>query len=214
MTMNRRDCLTSLISVGAGLVVYGLTTATSAAQLADPLNRESVLRDPDAPTAVNPNGDVTIIEYFDYQCPYCKKVAPELAQVAKDDGRVRLVLKDWPIFGELSAQAAKLVLAANYQNKFYDAYTALMASTGRLSENKLLTTLGEAGVDLDKAGADLQTHQQKIDGLLLRNDAQARAFGFKGTPSFIVDTFRIPGVPTPAQFKQMIADVRAGKDKQ
>ena len=66
------------------------------------LTEALVLRDPDIPVAGNPDGDVTIVEYFDYNCPYCRKVAPEIRQVVQDDGKVRLVLKDWPVLGEVS----------------------------------------------------------------------------------------------------------------
>ena len=72
------------------------------------LSRDSVLRDPEIPALGNPNGDVTIVEYFDYQCPYCKKVDPELMRVAQEDGKVRVVFKDWPIFGGASTYAAKM----------------------------------------------------------------------------------------------------------
>ena len=75
--------------------------------------RESVLRDPEVPSSGNPQGDITIVEYFDYQCPYCKKVAPELVRIANEDGKLRIVMKDWPIFGGVSQYAAKMVLAAN-----------------------------------------------------------------------------------------------------
>jgi thiol-disulfide isomerase/thioredoxin len=77
--------------------------------------RESVLRDPEIPAIGNPQGDLTIVEYFDYQCPYCKKVAPELAKIAREDGKLRIVLKDWPIFGGVSQYAARMVLAARYR---------------------------------------------------------------------------------------------------
>lgn len=163
--------------------------------------------------AGNPDGDVTIVEYFDYQCSYCRTIAPVLADLMKEDGRLRIVLKDWPVFGELSVQAARLVLATKYQNKFHDAHAALMAKTGRLTESRLIGTLKEAGVDMDRLKQALDTHDEVIKAILVRNAAQADAFGFQGTPSFIVGTYRIPGVPTAEQFRLMIADVRAGKDK-
>jgi thiol-disulfide isomerase/thioredoxin len=86
--------IASSVTIG-GLV--GLSTFASG-ESADSF-RESVLRDPDVPSMGNPQGDITIVEYFDYQCPYCKKVAPELVKIAKEDGKLRIVMKDWPIFG-------------------------------------------------------------------------------------------------------------------
>jgi protein-disulfide isomerase len=161
----------------------------------------------------NPNGDLTIVEFFDYQCPYCKKVAPELAQVVKEDGNVRIVLKDWPIFGALSASAAKLVLASQYQEKYSAAHDALIGASTKLTESNVRDLLAKAGVDVAKATADLTAHQQSIDDLLARNEAQADAFGFQATPAFIVGTFRVPGVLTMAGFKLVIADARAAAHK-
>ena len=207
--MNRREWLAG----AAGALLSATASGGAPAQEDNPISRERVLRDPDIPVSGNPDGDVTIVEYFDYQCPYCKTVAPVLADVAKEDGRVRVVLKDWPIFGEVSVQAARLVLAAKYQGKFHDAHFAMMARTGRLTQERIADMLREVDVDQTMLQAALDAHDDAIKTILVRNAAQAKAFGFPGTPSFIVGTFRIPGVPTAAQFKQMIADVREGKDK-
>lgn len=174
----------------------------------DVLSKDAVLRDADNPVLGNPQGDITIVEYFDYQCPYCKTVAPVLTQVVKDDGKVRLVLKDWPILGEPSKYAARLVLAAKYQNKYQAAHEALIGRTGRLTETGADEALTGAGVDLAKAKADLAANKAAIDALLKRNDAQAQAFGFRGTPALIVGTFRIPAALTAEQFKLAIADAR------
>lgn len=173
------------------------------------LTREAVLRDADNPVLGNPDGDVTIVEYFDYQCPYCRKVAPVLAQVMREDGKLRVVLKDWPILGAPSRYAARLVLAAKYQGKYQAAYEALIGRAGRLTEAGADEALAAAGVDLARAKADLDANKDRIDALLRRNDLQAQAFGFRGTPAFIVGTFRVPQALTAEQFKQAIADARA-----
>jgi protein-disulfide isomerase len=179
------------------------------AQGADPLSRDAVLRDADIPALGNPKGDITIVEYFDYQCPYCREIAPELDRVVREDGQVRLVVKDWPILGPPSDVAAKLVLATRYQGKYEQSHRALIAAKGRLTETAIRDTLKGVGVDLDKADADLAAHRDDIDTLLKRNNDQAEAFGFQGTPAFIVGTFRVPGVIDAAMFKQAIADARA-----
>ncbi|MBR0967269.1 DsbA family protein [Bradyrhizobium diazoefficiens] len=197
-------------SVAVGSFV-GLSTFASG-ESADSF-RESVLRDPDVPSMGNPQGDITIVEYFDYQCPYCKKVAPELVRIAKEDGKLRIVMKDWPIFGAASQYAAKMVLAAKYQNKYHEAHTALIGATTKLSEQIVQDLLSRAGVDIDQAVKDMTTYQPAIEALLARNNEQAEAFGFQGTPAFIVGTFRIPGVLDAAGFKQAIADARAAARK-
>lgn len=172
------------------------------------LSRDSVLRDPEIPALGNPNGDVTIVEYFDYQCPYCKKVDPELMRVAQEDGKVRVVFKDWPIFGGASTYAAKMALASKYQNKYPEAHKALISAKSKLTEADVRDLLEKAGIDVARTTADLQANQIAIDGLLARNNAQAEAFGFQGTPAFIVGTFRVPGVLDAAGFKQAISDAR------
>ena len=177
------------------------------------LSRDNVLRDPEIPSLGNPKGDLTIVEFFDYQCPYCKKLAPELAQLVREDGNIRIVLKDWPIFGEVSADAARLALAAKYQNKYAEAHDALIGAETKLTAAIVSDLLAKAGVDVAKATADLQEHQKSIDDLLDRNKAQAEAFGFEGTPGFIVGTFRVPGVLEMKVFKQVIADARAAAKK-
>ena len=179
----------------------------------DVLSKDAVLRDADNPVLGNPKGDITIVEYFDYQCPYCKKISPVLDQVISDDKNVRLGLKDWPILGDPSGYAARLVLAAKYQNKYEAAHRALIVKVGRLTEAAIDETLTQAGVYVAKAKADLATNKASIDALLKRNSEQAQAFGFRGTPVFIVGTFRIPGGLTAEQFKLAIADARkAAKD--
>ena len=181
----------------------------------DVLSRDAVLRDPETPVLGNPKGDLTIVEFFDYQCPYCKKLAPEIAQVMKDDGNIRLVLKDWPIFGDVSKSAAQLALATKYQDKYVQAHDALIGATTKLTDDNISDLLTKAGVDVAKAKLDLQAHQKTIDDLLARNSDQAEAFGFQGTPGFIVGTFRVPGVVEMKVFKQIIADarMRAKKNK-
>jgi len=173
------------------------------------LTREAVLRDADNPVLGNPDGDITIVEYFDYQCPYCRKVAPVLAQVMREDPKLRVVLKDWPILGAPSRYAARLVLAAGFQGKYQAAHEALIGRAGRLTEAGADEALAAGGVDLARAKADLDANKDRIDALLRRNDLQAQAFGFRGTPAFIVGTFRVPQALTAEQFKQAIADARA-----
>jgi protein-disulfide isomerase len=172
------------------------------------LTEALVLRDPDIPATGNVDGDITIVEYFDYQCPYCRKIEPELRQVVQDDGKVRLVLKDWPVLGEVSVIAARMALASKFQDKYIGAHEALIGVNSKLTEPRIRELLAGAGIDIDRLNRDLATNAKTIDAILARNNDQATAFGFKGTPSFIVGKFRVPGVLTMAQFDQVIADAR------
>jgi protein-disulfide isomerase len=172
------------------------------------LTEDAVLRDPDIPVAGNPDGDITIVEWFDYQCPYCRKLEPELQRVIKGDGKVRLVLKDWPILGPASVYASRLALATKFQGKFVEAHATLIGLDVKLTESGARERLATAGIDVDRALRDLEANQQAIAAILKRSNDQATAFGFRGTPAFIVGKFRVPGVLTGEQFGQVIADAR------
>lgn len=205
--LTRRETLGLL---GAGAVLLGVESAPEPAlgQRDDVLTEALVLRDPEIPVAGNAAGDITIVEYFDYQCPYCRKLEPELRQVVQDDGKVRLVLKDWPILGPVSVTAARMALASKYQDKFIQAHDALIGVNSKLTEPRIRELLAGAGVDVDRLDRDLAANATAIDAILARNNDQATAFDFKGTPAFIVGKFRVPGVLTKAQFVQVIADAR------
>jgi protein-disulfide isomerase len=126
----------------------------------------------------------------------------------QDDGKVRLVLKDWPILGPVSVIAARMALASKFQDKFLQAHEALIGVNSKLTEPRIRELLAGAGIDVDRLDRDLVANARTIDAILARNNDQATAFGFKGTPSFIVGKFRVPGVLTMAQFDQVIADAR------
>ena len=211
----RREALRVL---GLGTVMLGLDIAPGSAlgqsDVADNVLTESaVLRDPDIPVAGNADGDITIVEYFDFNCPYCRKVEPELRQVVQDDGKVKLVYKDWPVLGPVSVVAARLALATKYQDKYVVAHDALMGTASKLTEPRIRELLAAAGIDVDRAAKDLETNAKAIDAILARNNDQATAFGFKGTPSFIIGKFRVPGALTMAQFDPAIADARKAAAK-
>lgn len=192
--------------IGAGIAL--LAAGAARAEDDNVLTEEQVLRDPDIPVIGNPKGDITIVEWFDYNCPYCRKLAPELRQVVQDDGKVRLVLKDWPILGPVSKVAARMALAAKYQDKFEAAHEAMISVNSRITEPRIAELLSGAGLDMDRLKKDLDANAKAIDAILARNNEQALAFGFNGTPSFIVGKYRVPGVLSIDQFEQVIADAR------
>jgi len=202
----------ALALIGASAAAFGigaqpLLAATTGGDDAV-LTESVVLRDPEIPAAGNPDGDVTIVEYFDFNCPYCRKLEPELRQVVQDDGKVRLVYKDWPVLGSVSITAARMALGAKYQDKYVAAHDALMGTASRLTEPRIRELLEGGGIDLDRLANDLKANAKTVDAILARNNDQATAFGFKGTPSFIIGKFRVPGALTMAQFDQAIADAR------
>lgn len=205
--MNTRRALLNgslaLIAVsGMPLIARG-----ARAEEAEPTEAE-VLRDPDIPVAGNPKGDLTIVEFSDYQCPHCKTAHPELVKAAKQDGKVRLVFKSWPIFGEDSVYAAQMALAAREQKKYIEAHEALMAIKGKLTPERTQKALAEAGIDVARAQDYLNKNVKTIGAILKRNHDQAEAFGFQGTPAFIIGKFRVPYPLDLTTFKFAIADAR------
>jgi protein-disulfide isomerase len=211
-TRTRRETL-GLLGAGAALLGMTIAPGQTLAQGDNVLTEALVLRDPDIPVAGNPNGDISIVEYFDYNCPYCRKLEPELGQVVHDDGKVRLVRKDWPILGPTSVTAARMALASKYQDKSSQAHDVLIGNNSKLTDSRITELLAGAGIDMDRLTRDLATNATAIDAILKRNNDQATAFDFKGTPSFIVGKFRVPGVLTMEQFAQVIADARKALKK-
>jgi protein-disulfide isomerase len=209
----RRETLGLLGAVGAIVVGMEIVPSVALGQVDDVLTEALVLRDPEIPVAGNASGDITIVEFFDYQCPYCRKIEPELRQVVHDDGKIRLVLKDWPILGPLSVTASRMALASKYQDKFIQAHDALIGVNSKLTEARIRELLAGAGIDVDRLDRDLASHATEINAILVRNNDQATAFDFRGTPSFIIGKFRVPGVLTMAQFGQAIADARKAAAK-
>jgi protein-disulfide isomerase len=204
---SRREVL-HVAGIGALMLGAEIAAGHAVAQRDDVLTEALVLRDPEIPVTGNAGGDISIVEYFDYQCPYCRKIEPELRQVVQDDGKIRLIFKDWPILGPISVTAARMALASKYQNKFMEAHDALIAVNSKLTEARIREVLAGAGIDVDRLDRDLAINAGTIDAVLARNNDQATAFDFRGTPSFIVGKFRVPGVLTMAQFGQAIADAR------
>lgn len=170
---------------------------------------EDVAFDPDIPVLGNPNGDVTVVEFTDYQCPYCKLSFIELSKVMAEDGNIRLVLRDWPIFGEVSRNAALLTLAANSQGRYADAVHTLMTTRDRLTFRSTANLLGEAGINVDLARNDLKAGQDLLVGLLSRTEAQATAFQLRGTPGFLIGKALYKRGMTADDFRKAIAQARA-----
>ena len=200
-----------LVAAAAGVAAALIPSGGANAQDVPEPNEAAVLRDPDVGVAGNADGDIAIVEWFDYNCPYCRRLQPELQQVVHDDGKVRWVLKEWPILGPESVVASRMAVACKYQDKYLQAHDALLAANSKLTDGRIAEILAGAGVDVERAKRDLAANAKAIDALLARNDQQARGLRFRGTPSFVVGKFRVPGVLTMAQFEQVIADARKAK---
>lgn len=173
------------------------------------LSREMIVGDPAAPVGGNPKGDVTIVAYLDYNCGFCKRSAPALDRLVRDDGRIRIVYKDWPILAKTSVYGAKLALAAKYQGKYETAHRALMSLVGAsVQVDKMTAALTSAGIDMTRLTTDADAHDREITALLKRNDSQARGMLFQGTPVYLIGPLLVAAAPDYAQFKEAVAKAR------
>ncbi|WP_210240234.1 DsbA family protein [Amaricoccus solimangrovi] len=200
--LDRRGLIAGLAALAATLPSRRSAAAT------DPLDPDLVLHDPEAPALRNPEGDVTVVEYFDYRCPYCRAGHPMMLEEADRDPGLRLVMKDWPVFGPDSLRAARLVLAAGAQGQYVLAHDTLMRAKGGLGGRGLPVALGAAGVDVAAAEAALAADGARIDALIARNRAQAAAFGFPGTPAYVIGFALFPGVIERRTLRDAVARAR------
>jgi protein-disulfide isomerase len=162
--------------------------------------------DPGSPVIGNPKGDVTLVEFFDYRCPYCKQVAPSLAALLGEDKRLRIVMKEFPILGKDSVTAARAALAAERQGKYSPFHHALMAVKGPLADETIYQTASAAGLDVDRLKADMA--RPEIEAQLRANYDLARALDIRGTPAFVVSGELIPGAVDLATLREKIAAAR------
>ncbi len=168
--------------------------------------RELLEQDPNAPVIGNPEGDVTVVEFFDYNCPYCKRAAPVLKNVIAGDSEVRVVYREWPILGEGSDFAARAALASRNQGKYEEFHWALMALNGRATEASVLKVVRELGLDEDQLRADMEALE--VDAHIQVSMELARQLGFSGTPSFVIGDALAPGLIAEDEMTRLIEAVR------
>ena len=171
--------------------------------------QNDLLHDPSSPVSGNPAGEVTLVEFFDYRCGYCKRVAAAVTQLQKDDERVKVVYKDLPILGDASELAAKAALASKAQGKHQAFHEALLAANGDITKDSILSIAGEVG--LDAARLEIDMAHPEWQTVIDRNRALARDLGINGTPGFIVGTELVPGALDVNGLKELIARARADK---
>lgn len=166
--------------------------------------------DASTPVAGNPNGDVTIVEFFDYQCGYCKKVVPSIQSLLKSDGNIRYVFKEYPILGPQSVTAARAALAvwAVEPQKYFDFHAALMAARGSLTVERALDIAASVGIDRNRIRKAMD--DPAIETALQNNYALGRRLGIQGTPAFIVGGRVVPGAVDLQTLKELVADARKG----
>jgi protein-disulfide isomerase len=171
---------------------------------------DDLFRDKESPVGGNAQGDVTVVEFFDYNCPYCRQVAPVIEQAVADDPQLRIVYKEFPILGPDSLFAAKAALAAARQGKYGEFHKALYGVKSRVTEAVVMKVAAGIGLDMTRLKSDMQ--QPDIEGSISRNAELAQALGITGTPGFVVGDRIFPGATDLETMKKLIEQARsAGK---
>jgi len=170
--------------------------------------RRDILEDPTSPVGGNPQGNVTIVEFFDYRCPYCKQMEPALEALLREDGNVRIVYKEFPILGKDSVYASRMALAAKKQGKYDAFHAAMMARKGHIDESVVQQVAKSAGLDLSRAQSDMGAAE--IDDIISRNEDLAQALDIRGTPAFLIGEELVPGAVDIATLREKIALARKG----
>jgi len=172
------------------------------------LRRAELERDRNAPVLGNPEGDVTVVEFFDYNCPFCKKIADDMRALIENDPGVRLVYREWPIINQGSRFAARAALAARRQGKYEELHWALMARP-RVTEELTLRVARSIGIDIPRLLNDMN-HRSVARHIALSMDL-ARSLGINGTPSFVIGDKIARGIITPEELTQYVRDARAAQ---
>jgi protein-disulfide isomerase len=173
--------------------------------------RPALYDSPGSPIAGNPEGDVTVIEFFDYRCSYCKRVVEHLLSAVAEDGQVRLVFKELPILGADSVFAARAALAARLQGEalYSDLHVALMGSKTGVTEPVVMAIAEAIGLDIERLRVDMEAPE--VEEEIRQNYILARALGIDGTPAFIIGDEVVPGAVGLDDLKDMIAKARNGE---
>ena len=169
--------------------------------------RPTLEGDPNAPVLGNPNGDVTVVEFFDYNCPYCRRAKPAVEALLAKDPNVRLVYREWPILGEGSVFAARAALASRKQGKYEEFHWAMMGMQGRAEESSVLRIAESIGLDIEQMREDMQ--DPAIDEHFATSVRLTQSLGFSGTPSFVIGDALVPGLVSEEVLMETVANARA-----
>ena len=184
--------------------------ADQAARTRDALvkNRVALTGHPMSPVSGNPDGDVTLVEFFDYQCGYCKRSLEPVMDLLESDPELRVVWKDFPVLGQVSTFAALASMAAQKQGKYLALHKALMGAPDRLTEESVMEIAGQVGLDLERLQQDMA--DREIITYLQDTQRLARELGINGTPAFVIGNTLVPGAVDGARLRQLINQARNG----
>lgn len=169
---------------------------------------QRVLNDRSSPQFGPDDADLTVAVFSDYQCPACRLAEPALLNAIKADGRVRIIYRDWPVFGARSEHAARIALAANYQGKYAAVHHLLMTELNQLDDNVVRAAAEGAGADWARIGRDISVHGSAISAALARSNWDAFSLGIPGTPGYLVGPLLVVGAQTLSGFRDAFHKAR------
>jgi len=170
--------------------------------------KADIFEHPMTPVSGNPKADVTIVEFFDYQCGYCKRTMQNVLDLQKEDPKIRVVWKELPILGPVSEFAARAAMAAKSQGKYLEFHTAVMGARGQLTPDAVMKHAADAGIDVERLKKDMM--DPAIAKYLRDTLELAQALGINGTPGFVIGDKLVPGALGKDQMKELVAQARAG----
>jgi protein-disulfide isomerase len=199
-----------IIMEAIALIEEQRNAAQAAAQAETLLRQRAFLEnDPNAPFVGNPDAGTVIVEFFDYNCPYCKRAAGDVKALLAADDDLRVVYREWPILGEGSVLASRAALAARNQGKYEEMHWGLMEMRGRAEEASILALARSIGLDVDQLREDMQSDD--VNSHIAASEQLAQNLGFTGTPAFVIGDALVPGAIPLAELQQYIAQARAAE---
>ena len=164
--------------------------------------------DPNAPVLGNPSGGLAIAEFYDYRCPYCRRMHPMIRQLLEENHDIRFVAMNWPILGPVSVTAARVALAANWQARFAAVDAALFTVPGRLDAAKVRDAAASAGVDMARLDRDMAQRASELEDALGDVALNAASLGLQGTPGFLIGTYLVPGALSYDDLRSLVEKAR------
>ena len=171
--------------------------------------REILVNSPHGVVAGNPQGDVTLVEFFDFNCGYCKRALTDLKALVKNDPKLRVVLKDFPVLGPDSVEASRVALAAKQQlkgDKLFDYHVKLMETRGRVNGERAIAVAREMGADIGRLQKDMESDEVKR--AIQENVSLADRLGLTGTPAFVIGEEVVSGAVGVEPLRKAIASLR------
>lgn len=168
--------------------------------------RKSLERDPTAPVLGNPKGDITLTEFFDYNCPFCRKMVGPMHRLILSDKKLRVVFREWPVFGEDSDFAARASLASLQQGKYWQFHTALFRTKGKVTQDSTIRSARDIGLDIARLERDMAA--EPVERHISMSFMLADHMGLVGTPSFIAGNEGAFGEYSLDEMKGMVSRAR------